>query len=124
MISALFAAPPLLAKENQQIVVAKRFATSLLAGQPVEISDFVSPPNANDFAALSVVSECRLLNVGYPAVQDPKRPNIFVEVRDHVSVRLDCPHTPGDTPAGLSLLFENDKIKSIETHNLDLIGRD
>ena len=124
VVSALFAGSILQAKEPEQAIVAKRFALAMIAGEKITEGDFSSPLDGGSLKALSILSYCRLVRVGPTAVADPSKKNVYVETFDKTLVMLKCKGVPDSTPPGLTLTFENGKIKQIATHNLDLIRQD
>ena len=109
------------AENDEHLAIANRVASALVVNATPKESDFATPLNGASLDALSVLSRCRVSRVGRMTLPHPKRRNLRVEIENQVFVRLDCDGVPSTTPAGLTFTFENNKVKQVTTHSLDLI---
>jgi hypothetical protein len=122
-VAILLSTPSLAAEDSQQQVVAKRFVSALQTGAQITESDFVKPPSDDDLRALSVIAGCQVRTISLLISSTVERPDVFRTVPDMVSALFDCEGVPNDTPAGLTFEFDGERIRRIETHSFDLIGR-
>jgi hypothetical protein len=105
------------------IAMAKRVVAAIKGEAQFQDSDFVRPLAVADKAALQPFAACKVTNIAYALVPDPKERDTYSEDPNFVGVGLDCKGVPAETPVGISLHLKDGKIATIETHNADLMRK-
>ena len=110
-----------LADDTAQDAVAKRFAESLLSEAAFVATDFLVPIDKDSIQALAIFQHCSLDSINRPIGTYMGNGKIAADIKNKIAITLRCRGVPRSSPAGLSLIFEGDKISSVETHNADLV---
>jgi hypothetical protein len=119
-LSAAFALPAH-AKSDEQLKAARKFVEAVRGKQDYSGIAFVTPLGAEAKGELARFAKCSVATVNHGLRQDPHHLNSFNLSPDEVEVVGKCRGVPDNTPAGITLHFEGNRISSIETSNFDLI---
>lgn len=103
------------------ISMAKRVAAAIKGEAEFQDSDFARPLQASDKATLRQFASCKVGNIAYALIRDPKEPDTYSEDPDFIGIALDCKGVSPETPVAVSLHLKDGKIATIETHNADLM---
>jgi len=101
--------------------VAKRLADSIRKSTEFRESDFVQPLGPASKAALQRLSSCRVDSIDHWLSPDPTEQDAYLPNPNKIGVTYACAGVPVTSPVTLSLLLQNGKIATIETHNMDLL---
>jgi hypothetical protein len=108
-------------RSSAEISAGKRVVAAIKGKAEFEDADFVKPLTAGDKAALRRFAGCKVRRVRHTGTPVPGDLFTIVENPNEVGIGFDCKGVPYETPAGISLRFQNGKIVKVETHNADLM---
>ena len=119
LLGAATASP--VADGNDGLAMAQRLTAAIRGEAAFRDSDFATPLEAGDKAALRRFGSCKVAEISYTLLPDPTERDTYVQNPNDVLVRLGCKGVPTTTPVGLSVHLKDGKIGTIETHNADLM---
>ena len=101
--------------------VAKRLADTIRKSAEFQDSDFVQPLGPASRAALHRLSSCKVDSIDHWLSPDPTEADAYIQNPNKIGVTYACAGVPVTSPVTISLLLQNGKIATIETHNMDLL---